>query len=479
MERTAGDYLAVLRRRFVVVASTVVLFGLIVGALRVVAPESYKATAVVFLAPIIDPVSNTPLVSKRDTLVNMDTEMRLAVSFDVAEGVRDELVLRGEESSDLVGHVSTSAVQNTELLRISYEAADANTAIERASAWARSFVAVRLADLSDDRQEVADSLNTQIEAAITDIAAISADIATLQAGSDARFNAEARRDAKQRLVASLQDALVRVSSVSLNVGKVVSTPGAATQNTPIGPREAGATVVVGLIAGIGLAFVRDRADHRFHSAEDVALAGITALGEFSRTATFDAAAANRARSRIGSMPNAQEKLLVVPIDEGEAGAIVANGLARSYATAGRRVAVVATDPQQNHIERLLGVPVKPGLSDAIASNQALDVLATGVAVPVGAILAIGSGTNLPLQAGMLANHDGHELLRGVGANVDTLIIVCPPLSESKACLDLSAVGDTCVLALSAATTTGDAAVGIAELQNAGIDIAGAVLVRRD
>lgn len=479
MELTAGDYLAIIRRRFLVVVAMVLLFGGIAYALRAGTSPTYSATAEVFLNPIIDPVSGTPQVSKRDTLVNMDTEQRLAVSIEVAEKVHDALQLPPDVTPrELRSNVATAAVPETELLRITYRANQPEVAIDRARAWAEEYLAQRRAGVLADRKDQVDSLQAQIDDATADLAEISQEIDELEPGSADRFSAEARREAKQRLLTALQDSLVTVTSASASVGQVTDAPSFAKTLRPFGKRETSAVLMAGVVLGLAGAFVVDRSDRRIRRADEIAAMGLPSLGEFPR-GRIDPVASSRARSMLTGADAAPRTLLVAPIDDAIAGAVVGNSLARAYAAAGQRVVVVAADPENSELERLLDLAAVPGFADAIAEGRMLDRLASIVKAPVGDLAGIGSGTAAHFGPGVLARPDAHELVRDVAARVDVLIIVCAPLSVSSGGLDLAPVVDGCVVAVrSKVTTATRLAEALAELRRVGIDVAGSILVNR-
>jgi capsular polysaccharide biosynthesis protein len=478
VELTAADYLAIIRRRFLVVVAMVLLFGGIAYAMQSATSPTYSATAEVFLNPIIDPVSGTPQVSKRDTLVNMDTEQRLAVSIDVAEEVRKDLSITDVSARELRNHVATAAVPETELLRITYRGSQPEIAIERARAWAEQYLSRRKSGVLADRAETVASLQTQIDDATADLAEISQEIDDLTPGSADRFSAEARREAKQRLLTSLQDSLVTVTSASANTGQITDAPSFAKTLRPFGKRETTAVLFAGVLIGIVAAFVVDRSDRRIRRVDDVVALGVASLGSFAR-AQPDGDAASRARSMLAGAADAPKALLVAPIDDPIAGAVVGDGLARAYAAAGQRVVVIAADADHPELERLLGVSPTPGLSDAISNGQLLDQLAIGVDTKVGVLAAVGSGASGGWQPGMLARRDAHALMRDAADRVDILIIVCAPLSSSPAGLDLADLVDSCVIAArSRVTSAVRFASGLAELRRVGINVAGAILVGR-
>ena len=478
MELTAADYAAVLRRRLPVLVLVVALFGLIAYAMQSSAEPRYSATTEVFLNPIIDPVSNTPQVSKRDTLVNMDTERRLATSVAVAEQFRDKLEIGDESARQLRGHVVTTAVPETELLLITYNAATPETATDRSLAWAVEYLALRKATVESNRREIADSLQTQIDVATADLAAISTEIADLPPDSADRFSAEARREAKQRLLTALQESLVMVTSASTNTGTVVNAPSSARAVQPFGRREIIAVLFAGLLIGIALAFVLDRADRRIRRADDIALAGVPVLGEFTKNA-YDAGVASRARSMLAGGDEPGGIILVASTDDPAAGAVVALHLARAYAAADRKVAIIATDADRPEVERMLGVSSTPGVSDVVVGGHNLAAAMRSVEVPVGALAVLGSGDPNRWRPGMLACRDAHEMVESLAARVDVVIVLAAPLDVSSTALDLAPIADRGVLAIRRNSSSATKfAKGLAELRKLELDVAGVVLVGR-
>jgi Mrp family chromosome partitioning ATPase len=109
----------------------------------------------------------------------------------------------------------------------------------------------------------------------------------------------------------------------------------------------------------------------------------------------------------------------------------------------------------------------------------METVVRTVETPAGRLAVVGSGKRDRWRPGLLARRDVHELLGRVAANVDVLIVVCPPVETSSVAFDLASVADEGVIAVRRGGTTATAlARNVAELRTLDLRIAGAVLVGR-
>ena len=128
------------RRRFL----AIVLLGLVLGAiagtvLGLSRGDRYTATSVVLLAPLNgNPYS---LEGNGDELLNLETEAQLVRSDVVARAVAEKV---DADPLGVLGGLDVEVPPNTQIIRISYTAAEEPVAVRRAQAFATEFLEARV-----------------------------------------------------------------------------------------------------------------------------------------------------------------------------------------------------------------------------------------------------------------------------------------------------------------------------------------------
>lgn len=242
-----SDVVSLVRRRLTILIGATVL-GLVLGALAfVTSPETFSATSRVQVKPIasdpLDPTSDTEVV-------DIVTEQDLVKSDAVADAVRAELGLEIDNRS-LLRKVVVTSKEDSLVLEITYESADAQEAQDGANAFADAYLAERRADAE---RAVADRL------------------ATLQQQIDFTRTAleDARASGDQAAVSEFQGQLnalnasyatvaaINTADVGRVVRRVTTPPEAVLSKMALGK----AVGIVGLcvLAGLAVAFAVDRSD---------------------------------------------------------------------------------------------------------------------------------------------------------------------------------------------------------------------------
>lgn len=476
MELTTADYLAILRRRAAVVLAVLALTVMLVVALAAKSASTYKATAEVFVTPIIDPVSNTPSVAKRDTLVNLGTEQRLATSLAVAEAVRTELEIDDLSARELRNKVAAVQVPETELLRISYLDKDPDIAKQRASAWGQAYLDLRRSRAAASRAEITDQIEADIDTAVAELAELNARIADPDLGAAERFSADAQREAALNQLQILQDNLVKVKTASLDPGQVITEPQNANEQKSFGSKQMFILIIMGGFGAVALALLVERLDRRVRGEADLAGTGLTVLGVLPRTRA-DAVAANRLRNVVMHGEPAP-RVVIVSGDDARGTAVVGSQLGRALAAAGVSTLLVSAMPESGELERLFGVPATDGLVEVVNGDLELEraVHAVDGAGPLAVMSAGAAGTWRP---GLLARPSARRVIDAAVAQHDVVLIVTPSVLTATTALDLSGRADRTVMVVGHKDANADRiAQAAAELERVGVRPDGAVLVTR-
>ncbi|GAA3442306.1 YveK family protein [Planomonospora venezuelensis] len=258
-----ADYAALLRRRWPILLACLLAGTGGAAALLYRTPPSYTASAhVLVTATGVQEPTNQVTARQREAL-NLDTEAQIAQSAVVARKAR--VALRGTP-----GPVEVSVPPNTSVLEISYTAADPNSAAAGASAYAQAYLAHRgeaaTQALAVQLKTLLDKLK-QVNAALSKVVA---DLPGLDKGSAQRTIALQRRSVLSRQVYNLTVKYDGLKTIAVTPGSVISEAVAPTEpSAPSPPLYLGSGFMIGLLAGTGLAWLRDRLDLRLRTASDL------------------------------------------------------------------------------------------------------------------------------------------------------------------------------------------------------------------
>ncbi|XVQ84968.1 hypothetical protein ACQP2K_40155 [Microbispora siamensis] len=288
--RDLSEYGSVLGRRRLI-AAVCLLAGVGGGAAALaVTPERYTAVSQVQVLPTgAQEQFNVPSSRQREPL-NLDTESQIARSAVVS--TLAAAILRNPDPEELREHVTVDVPPNSAILSISYSASDPRAAAAGAQAYAEAYLRnrARAAEDAIDAQlkliaarlrEVKDDL----DGATTPLAATAQTAQTTQTTQTTQTAAgpgTARRQAMlARQVSDLTLRYDALKTVAVTPGTVISParpPARPAHPSP--PLFLGSGLFLGVLAGAGAAFGRDRLDTRIRAGADIErLCGLPLLAE--------------------------------------------------------------------------------------------------------------------------------------------------------------------------------------------------------
>ncbi|WP_161628074.1 Wzz/FepE/Etk N-terminal domain-containing protein [Microbispora catharanthi] len=298
--RDLSEYGSVLRRRRLV-AAVCLLAGVGGGAAALaMTPERYTAVAQVqVLATGAQEQFNVPSSRQRETL-NLDTESQIARSAVVS--TLAAAILRYPDPEELREHVIVDVPPNSAILSISYSASDPRAAAAGAQAYAEAYlrnraraaedaiggqlklIAARLREVEDDLDKAVttQAANAQATQATQPTQATQTTTTRTATGQTAAGPGPARRQAVlARQVSDLTLRYDALKTVAVTPGTVISParpPARPAHPSP--PLFLGSGLFLGVLAGAGAAFGRDRLDTRIRTCADVErLCGLPLLAE--------------------------------------------------------------------------------------------------------------------------------------------------------------------------------------------------------
>lgn len=235
---------------------------------------------------------------------------------------------------------------------------------------------------------------------------------------------------------------------------------------PLIPLIVGVGVLLGLIAGVGAALLREKLDTSIRSVDDLAVTNLPSLAEVSRDRRRGVAAAIvrddpqgsrseayrqlRTNLQFAAVGNAPKVMVVTSALPGEGKSSVAGNLALSLSQVGNRVCLVDGDLRRPSVANYFGLVGAAGLSTVIVGRASLD----DVLQPVdGSLSAITSGPIPPNPTELLSAPSYLRLLGELRNRFDLVIIDAPPVLPVADAAVLAAAADGVIFVVQAGSTS--------------------------
>ena len=457
------DYLAVVRRRWRVIAvATLAGVGAAVAAL-ILATNSYDATATVRVATGLGTADSIRLDSVEYTDRLMNTYRELAQS----NPLRREVARRSGATELPV--VEVDIPSNTELMGITVRAEDpklaqrqANLVAEEVVSRAREFASSG----ADSAQEAFGARLEALEKEVTD-ARVELEAATRAGASSSRLSVlgdqlALREDAYRAL---LEESTTAQSAATSRVTTVSVEERATVPSSPSRPRKAltlGLGLVLGLIGGIGLAFLWEGLDRRVYGRDEVAeqsgspvLATIPSARKDMPASVFNShsmqqEAFARLRTNLVALNGGPRlsTMLVTSAEPSAGKSTVTSNLAASLARDGNRVLVIDADLRLPTIHRVFDLPNEVGLSTLLVGrmmgqSRTLEEVTQETGVPSVSVLT--SGPEVIDPAERLSSDDMAAVMAAASSAYDVVVVDTPALLSVSDAAPLVSLADAVLL----------------------------------
>lgn len=482
------EYTRVLRRRAPIIVLCVVLVTGLAAAYAFLATPIYRSSATVFIKPTGVNSQDVPDPTK---LIDPATEQAIVKSLPVAQ-IAARSIGGGSNASALLKNVSTGVTSALQTLTVSYSAVQPATAAEGANAFARAYLQFRQSQAESAVSQQVLDIQTKIQEAQKELRTLNAVIAQNPASAAARDARGQRRGLGAQLTV-LQSNLISLSLLNTNPGQILNV--AQIPRAPSSPNQKldiALGVLVGLIVGVALAFLRDRMDEHLRRPEDVEglldaplLARVPlepgrgmATGLLStrdrRTPTAEVFRALRTTLLASAATSGAKVVLVVSSVPDEGKSVVATNLAIVLAQAEKNVVLVSADLRKPTVHLFLNVHNAVGLTDVLEDDVSVDEVIQDSSIAHLRVLPSGAPTHGPTE--LLESRAMRKLLAVLRDRYDYVILDGAPLLNVADSLALAQLVDGVLIVADARRTTRS---GLTEVRNqlgrVGANLLGAVL----
>ncbi|MGO8684679.1 MAG: Wzz/FepE/Etk N-terminal domain-containing protein [Thermoleophilia bacterium] len=370
------DYLAILRRwKWLVVATTLVV-ALAGWAYLHTRTPMYSATAQLLYTQqtnIGSPLSQS-FVDQTQQQADIGSVPAVLASGQVGGAAAQLLGARDQATGYSVsGVLQTDSSGSNYLNVVGIQAASKNpaAAADAANAYAQAFIAWRRDSARARVTQAIQAVQSSLGAYTTPASQKSADYLAFQQ--------------------QLQDLKLLQASVTGDFSVISPASAPSTPYSPRKTRGLAEAIILGLVLGIGLAFLVEQLDTRVRDEEQISDAlGLTVLGHIpplTRSSgeggalrmlvdptgpSAEAVRVLRGNLDFMGVDGDLRSLVVSSSVQSEGKSVVACNLAVSMALAGKRVVLVDADLRRPRVHTYVGVPNGVGLSSVIARHAALD-----------------------------------------------------------------------------------------------------------
>ena len=298
-------------------------------------------------------------------------------------------------------------------------------------------------------------------------------------------------------LATLLDRISTLRTLSLTATPARLAESASVPSSPASPKPIRSTIfggLMGLLLGLGLAFVRNSLDRRLRDSNEiqetldlpvVGMVRIEALGNAAYVPNGrgpmtdqDVESFRILRTNIEFLDvdtPIKSVLVTSPLPE-EGKSTVAASLAAANAAAGKRTLLVECDLRRPSLPERLSINRSPGLSDYLAGQSGareilqIVTLSEGGAAPngkpgqvaaapaaAGKLVVIAAGSQSVRPAELLGSQRFRDFLAQVTAAYDIVILDTPPLLSVSDTLEIVPLVDSVLVCIRADQTTRDQA----------------------
>lgn len=320
--------------------------GLFIGALYLaVLSAQYTSTSSVLVSPTGVRQATAIANARTNSDINLDTEVRLVRSSDVAARVKTLLNTQATPV-ELLGAVTVAVPPNTSVLAISFSSAQPEDAQQGAHAFAQAYLASRTASAQNELDDQLKVIKEESDNTTRTLRDVTKKLSGLANGTPARAFSSAERDVSIQQLSSLSQQRTKLSTTVITPGVIVNDA-----DFPVAPAGPSGLLVLmsgamlGLLAGLGWAALLRRRDHRVYDRGDIEIRlGLPVIAQPGRLSTTslgpcEGISAEAFRHLVNVLPKGSvvdpTTVLVTSGSAGAVGSCVAANLAAVLAHSGK------------------------------------------------------------------------------------------------------------------------------------------------
>lgn len=455
-----SDYITILNRRKWVIVQTTLIVAIVAFFLSARQDAVYEARAQVLLtrqniSAVITGVNSPDIYVSPERFAA--TQAGLARAPTVAERAVAASGITSRTAGDLLGSSGVSSSSSADFLGFTVQDSDPAIATTLANAYAQAFT------------EYKTDLDTaQLSQARKDLERRMAELRRSgQSGTDTYR--ELSDNAQRLRTMELLQTPNRLINPALGAGQIAPTP----------KRNATLGAFLGLLLGLGIAFLWETLDKRVRTEEEVERRlGLPLLsrlpepprrlGRENRLTMIDdpqdahAEAIRRLRTNLefANVDGAAHVIMVTSAVEREGKSTTIANLAVALARSGRNVVLVDLDLRQPMVATFFELQGRPGITDVVLGRAELGTALTTIRLPVQAPLLPstngrigGTGRIRVLPSGPLPANPGElvgtqslaRVLDSLRADAEFVLLDAPPLLSVGDAMTLSAQADAILL----------------------------------
>ncbi len=479
-------YLVILRRRWRWIVGTALVALAATLALSLQEDPRYRATAELLIrsqAP--EAVLDDPSPVAVDAGRALNNEIGILESGSVRDAVRETY-----EGPLDVGTVSaTASSDRSDIVRVSASGTDPDAVAELANTYVATFVEFRRRQRIDELLAAGAEIQILIDRLEPEIAAVRAPLDEAEAALAEDPEDEAARAERDRVAdriaaelaplesqqnfnrQQLED-LELIAGLTRTGGAQVLTE-AVPPASPVSPeptRNAITSVVLGLMAGVGLAFAREYLDESIRTVEDldrlgggrVATLGVipaggddvgslvgAAGGDDGASLSAEAYRALRTSVRFAGLERRVKVLQVTSSTVGEGKTTTVGNLAHAFSQAGQRIVVVCCDLRRPQVHELFDEEQSPGLSDVLLEEA---TLSEALRRTSSGLYLLPAGTRPPNPSELLGSDRAQQVIAALAEEFDLVLLDSTPVLPVTDAIVVSRLADSTLVVAQARQT---------------------------
>lgn len=487
-ETNIGEYLSVLRRRWIIIVGTVAVVVALVAARDLSTTPVYQASTQILLQPTRSESIFQPGVVTIDATRAIQNELKVINSLSVRTAVREAF---GAPVS-----ISAASGGEDDVIILSATDTDPEEAARKVNVYAETYQAARLEAIVDDLarskevlQQQVNDFQTQIDEVNEPLAEIDERILNTPVDTQEYAELVLERESintrvqaqRSELESQLSDYQQRLQILQLSerlttTGGVQILNPATVPSSPISPtivRNLVQAALIGLFLGIGLALLIEQVDDSIRSSSDLEravrglpLVGLIPMDEGWRnkdqprvsmraapmSATAEAYRGLRTTIQYMALHRPMGVVQVTSANAREGKTSTTANLAFAFAEAGMQVAVVGCDLRRPRTHSFLGVDGSIGMTSVLLGELSLDAALQQSPLHPN-IRVLPSGPRPPNPSELLSLDRTSNLIRSLLDQHAIVFLDCPPVLPVTDSLVLSRTVDASLFVARANVTS--------------------------